>query len=1151
MAGQSNFAFIEDEWPQIYQSSLRAEEYIRTDPRAACFHARYATEQLIQHAYTWARLPEPYRDDLAAHIHADAFVQRAGQTIVQKLNLIRKVGNQAVHSHNQIRSDVALQVLRDLHYVMLWGAQHYSSAPHKVPAAATFNTEIAARRQPMHYEDLQKLAVKVQKEQQDYKKQLEESAAKNAELEAELEKLRAAHAEAARTAQAQQAAQTFEQRDTDEAGTRLKLIDVDLQAAGWRLDGPETTTPDATREHRVTGMPDATGTRTGTGYIDYVLWSDDGLPLAVVEAKRTLRKAEAGQEQAKLYADAMERDYGQRPLIFYTNGYRTMLWDDAAFGDKGYPPRRIDGFLTKANLQWRIRSRTARTSLAETPISGTIAGRPYQERMIRSVGQQFAQMRRRSLLVMATGTGKTRTVIALADQMMRAGWAKRVLFLADRVALVNQAVDAFRQHLPDAPPINLMTEKTTDGRVFVSTYPTMMNLLKPESRMFGPGFFDLVIVDEAHRSIYASYKSLFDYFDAHLVGLTATPVEDVHRSTFEFFGQENGVPTDTYPLEEAIAEKWLVPYIPRAAETQFLSHGMRYEEMSEEDREQWETVEWTDPGTDDAGLIPEVVRKQDMNRKVINKDTNNKVLATLMEEGIHVAGGDRLGKTIIFAQNQEHAYALYESFTEQYPHLGGSFARVITHEVERVQELIRDFSKRDSEPHIAITVDMLDTGIDVPSVVNLVFFKTVYSKAKFWQMVGRGTRLSENLFGPGQDKENFLILDFGDNFAFFDEEREEKPRPRQKSLSERLFESRLRLLNSLDEGPGEALSEDQRKTLRENVLDRTLKHLRGMNPDYIQVRPHRDLLVQYTPREKWRHVSAEEVQHLSQTFGPLPSASAQEKEEAKSFDYTILQAQTAQVEGDAELFAAQRDKIQDVAEDLLTRRSIPAVDQHASLLHDLTDEAWWDGANCVRLERVRTSLRNIVHYVEPRTWKPVHTNFEDTDVTVADASLRHTTPATDMARFRQKAEQFLQKHLNHVALQRVRFNRQLTAQDIEVLQEMLVDSGVGTREDVEAAAQEAEGLGLFIRRIVGVDKSVAKEAFEKFIQNANFSAEQLRFIELIVDYVSVNGTMKAASLYQSPFTDYAPNGPDEVLGEDRVDTVVTILEDFRERALAA
>ncbi|WP_258934717.1 DEAD/DEAH box helicase family protein [Nesterenkonia pannonica] len=375
----------------------------------------------------------------------------------------------------------------------------------------------------------------------------------------------------------------------------------------------------------------------------------------------------------------------------------------------------------------------------------------------------------------------------------------------------------------------------------------MMNLLKPEERMFGPGFFDLVIVDEAHRSIYASYRSLFDYFDAHLVGLTATPVEDVHRSTFEFFGQENGVPTDTYPLEEAIAKGWLVPYIPRAAETQFLSHGMRYDEMSEDDREQWEALEWTDPGTDEAGLIPEVVRKQDMNRKVLNRDTNNKVLATLMEEGIHVVSGDVLGKTIIFAQNQEHAYALYESFTEQYPHLGGNFARVITHEVERVQELIRDFSKQDSEPQIAITVDMLDTGIDVPSVVNLVFFKTVYSKAKFWQMVGRGTRLCENLFGPDQDKENFLILDFGDNLAFFDEDREEKPRPRPKSLSERLFESRLRLLNSLDEGPGAALLADHRKTLREHVLESTLQHLRGMNPDFVQVRPHRELLVQYTP----------------------------------------------------------------------------------------------------------------------------------------------------------------------------------------------------------------------------------------------------------------------------------------------------------------
>ncbi len=1151
MAGHSNFAFIEQEWPQIYDSSLRAEEYIGTDPRAACFHARYAIEQLIQHIYAWAKLPEPYRDDLAARIHADAFVRSAGQGIIQKFNLIRKVGNQAVHSHNQIRPDIALQVIRDLHYVMLWGAQRYSTIPHQVPTGAAFNTEIAAKRRPMRYEDLQKLATTVQREQQEYKQQLEESEVKAAALEAELEKMRAAQAASAQTEQAQQAAAVFDERDPDEASTRKTTIDVDLAEMGWRLDDPGVENPDATREVRVTSMPDPTGALTATGWVDYVLWSDDGAPLAVVEAKRTLRKAEVGQQQAKLYADAIERAYGQRPLIIYTNGDDIRLWDDAAFGSHGYPPRKILNYLTKEELLWRIRSRTGRRPLAETSIRDEIVDRPYQQRMIRSVGQQFSENRRQALLVMATGTGKTRTVIALIDQMMRAGWVKRVLFLADRVALVDQAAKAFGQNLPDTPAVNLTREKTADGRVFVSTYPTMMNLVNQESTPFTPGFFDLVVVDEAHRSIYASYQALFTHFDSLLVGLTATPVEDVHRSTFEFFGQENGVPTDAYTLDQAIEDKYLVPYIPRAAETQFLSHGMRYEDMSEEDKERWDAVEWTDADSDEAGPVPDAVAKEQMNRAVINKDTNNKVLRTLMEEGIHVAGGDTLGKTIIFAQNQAHADSLYESFIEQYPHLGGDFARVITHQVERVQSLIQQFGDPEREPQIAITVDMLDTGIDVPSVVNLVFFKTVFSKTKFWQMVGRGTRLCEDLFGPGQDKEEFLILDFGDNLAFFDEDREETPRPRQKSISEKLFANRLQLLNSLDEGPGAALPEEDRKSFRADVLHSTLQHVEGLNPKNIQVRPHRGLLAEYAPRQQWKHISAEKVQQLSQIFGPLPTSAAQEKEEAKSFDFTILKAQIAHLDGDADSFAAQRDKVQDIAEDLLTRRSIPAVEHNAALLQELTEETWWANATPLALEKVRTQLRNIVHYVQPRRWKPVHTNFEDTEATVSDAALRHTTPATDMARFRQKAEQYLQKHLDHIALQRVRMNRQLTAQDLDALQNMLVEAGVGTREDIETAAQEAQGLGLFIRRIVGVEPQVAEEAFSEFIRDANFSAEQLHFIDLIVDYLAANGAVSPAALYESPFSDYAPQGPESVLGDAEVDDVISILDEFRRRALPA
>ena len=598
------------------------------------------------------------------------------------------------------------------------------------------------------------------------------------ELDAEIKRLRA---EIAATKQANQAIP--DDHDYNEAQTRDAFIDLLLREAGWPLDQTRD------REFPVTGMPNS----KGEGFVDYVLWGDDGRPLAIVEAKRTKRDARVGRQQAKLYADCLEAMYGRRPIIFYTNGYEHWIWDDAS-----HPPRPVQGFLKKAELELLIQRRTSRKTLGTVEIDETIVGRFYQTRAIRRIGEAFEQDNlRKALLVMATGSGKTRTVIALIDQLMRAGWVKRVLFLADRVALVNQAVAAFKAHLPHVAPVNLVTEKDTEGRVYVSTYPTMVGLIdemKNGTRRFGAGHFDLIVIDEAHRSVYRKYRAIFDYFDSYLVGLTATPRDEIDRDTYSLFELERGVPTDAYDLSEAVADGFLVPAQAVSVPLKFQREGIRYDDLSDEEKEQWDALEWSEDGS-----VPDRVDASALNKWLFNTDTVDKVLAHVMTHGLKVEDGDRLGKTIIFAKNHAHAAFIAERFDANWPHLKGHFARVIDNKTEYAQSLIDDFSTKDKAPHIAISVDMLDTGIDVPEVVNLVFFKIVRSKTKFWQMMGRGTRLCPDLFGPGLHKEHFLVFDFCQNFEFFNQNPERTEGALGEALGQRLFKTRLTLIGEIED----------------------------------------------------------------------------------------------------------------------------------------------------------------------------------------------------------------------------------------------------------------------------------------------------------------------------------------------------------------
>jgi type I restriction enzyme, R subunit len=524
-----HFAFLQTEWPTVFESAAKAEEAVYGDPRTACFYARRSLELTI--AWLFKHDPSlklPYQDNLSALIHEPTFKTLVGEAIFSKARVITKLGNQAVHSHRPIQQFDALTAVRELFHVGFWLARTYSRGGKPQPGL-TFDADMLPKTATIPKNTMDQL-LRLESELRSRDEKLSTLLADKTSLDEELKRLRI-EAAAARKAAADQP----DAHDYSEAATRDYFIDLLLKEAGWPLD------QERDREFSVTGMPN----NQGIGFVDYVLWGDDGKPLALVEAKRTRRDPRVGQQQAKLYADCLEAQFGRRPVIFYSNGYENWLWDDT-----GYPPRQVQGFYKKAELELLIQRRSSRKSLAQAEINGSIVERFYQTRAIRRIAEAFEQDRdRKALVVMATGAGKTRTVIALIDLLMRCNWAKRILFLADRVALVNQAVNAFKNHLPDSAPVNLVTEKDTEGRVFVSTYPTMMGLIdetRDNQRRFGVGHFDLVIIDEAHRSVFQKYRAIFDYFDSLLVGLTATPKDEVDRNTYSLFDLENGVPTDAY-----------------------------------------------------------------------------------------------------------------------------------------------------------------------------------------------------------------------------------------------------------------------------------------------------------------------------------------------------------------------------------------------------------------------------------------------------------------------------------------------------------------------------------------------------------------------------------------------------------------------------
>lgn len=1151
----SNFQFLLAEFKPLYEPAKGAEQLVHSDPRACCMRTRHALEQAVHWLYANDRdLRMPYDNSLGVLLTQPAVEKLLPPHIFDKARLIQRLGNQAVHGTGRIGSGDALRLVRELFHVLFWLARTYTRASDpkaivaewddkRVPHLVRADEAIAFTR-----DELKKQEEKFQQQIATQHAHIEAREASIAESNATLAQREAALAQvntelaALRAELAQAKAANLAVPDThdyDEADTRRFFIDVLLREAGWEVD------KNMSIEVPVTGMPNA----PGEGFVDYVLWGADGKPLAVVEAKRSLKDPEIGRQQAKLYADCLEAAKGQRPLIFYSNGHKTWLWDD-----RRAPPREVQGFYTRDELEQAITRRQLQGDPRELVINNAIVERPYQHRAIRAMAESLTQGRRAGLLTMATGTGKTRTAIALVELLMRANWVKRVLFLADRVALVKQATGEFTRHLPESSPVNLVLNRQGQGRVFLSTYPTMMGLIEEMDgahRQYGVGHFDLIIIDEAHRSVYQKYGAIFRYFDSYLLGLTATPRDEVDRDTYHLFGLETGVPTDAYGLDEAVADGFLVPPRAHSVPIKFVREGIRYDELSEEEKEHWESLDWGDGGA------PEEVSASEVNKQLFNESTVDLMLQHLMQNGLKVDGGDKLGKTIIFAVNQQHAEFIARRFDHHYPHLKGEFARVITHAVRYGQTLIDTFSIPAKLPQIAISVDMLDTGIDVPEVVNLVFFKAVRSKVKFLQMIGRGTRLCPNLFGPGEDKKEFLIFDFCSNFEYFNENPAGAASPMGEPLGKRLFKRRLELLELLPaDGSNPLRVADRHGGYGEDgdIRSGLIGHLHGevaaMNTANFIVRTELEHVVRFADRAQWDALDPTALVELRDHVAGLPSEQESEHIAAKLFDLTCLNLQIALVKASGD-FVRWRDRLIEMAGELETKEAIPAVKAQLVLIQEVQTGAFWKDVTLSMLESVRRKLRGLIQFIDRKSFSPVYTELTDEIGESTEVVLVDFTTGINVAQYKRKVEAFIRASENHVAIAKLRLAKPLTPVDLRELERFVYEAdAVEGRARFEQAYGEGVSLPAFIRSLVGLDRNAAKDAFGQFLDGSRYSSQQIRFVEMIIDRLTRHGIMDPSQLYEPPFTAVHYEGLDGAFGDSDAESIVAVLEEINQLAAA-
>ena len=1064
----TNFDFLlaEPQFSPFSEAAVAAEKILHIDPAASVMNCRRAMEFAVKWMYSVdSSLEMPYDDKLVLLLGSEDFRDIVGKDLWQRLNLIRRLGNDVVHdSKKKITLEEATLCLENLHIFMDFVAYCYGNDYVEKPFDASLLAEHKEVPAPSQAEF-------------DFEKLLAENKALREEL----------------TARREQQQQTYVPKplELSEYKTRKIYIDAMLRDAGWVED------KDWVNEVELPDMPN----NSEVGFADYVLYGDDGKALAVIEAKRTCVDVSKGRQQAKLYADLLEKRHGRRPVIFLTNGF------DARIDDGAYPERRVAAIYSKRDLEKLFNLRTMRTSLKHVLVNKNIAGRYYQEAAIKATCESLDKKnRRKALLVMATGSGKTRTVIALCDVLLQHGWIKNILFLADRNSLVTQAKRNFVNLLPDLNVTNLCEEKRNYGANAVfSTYQTMMNCIDDardeEGKLFTVGHFDLVICDEANRSIYNKYKDIFTYFDAPLVGLTATPKDEIDKNTYEIFELQNGVPTYGYELAQAVKDGYLVDYVSVETVLKFLATGIRYEDLTPEERRQYEET-----FADENGEYPESISSGALNDWIFNADTIRKVLHTLMTDGIKIDYGEKLGKTIIFAKNHTHAEKILEIFGKEYPHLPG-YAKVIDNYINYAQSAIDEFSDPKKLPQIAISVDMLDTGIDVPEILNLVFFKPVFSKAKFWQMIGRGTRLCPQLL-DGEDKSKFYIFDFCGNFEFF-RMNQGKPTANQIALQGAIFNLKAQIAFKLQD-----LAYQQKELIefRKTLVDDMVAKVQELNKEHFAVHQHLKYVELYSNPDNYVTLSLENTNDMREHLAPLITPDVDDAK-ALRFDALMYGIELAYLAGKS--YGRARSDLFKKTRAIAKVANIPEIIAKSELIEKILHTDYVEKAGINEFEIIRKNLRDLIKYI-PYEGHKYDTNFADDILSVdwKDAELEND----DLQNYKAKAEFYVRNHLDHIAIYKLRSNKPLNSNDLADLEDILWKQ-VGTKQDYIAEYGE-KPLGEFVREIVGMDMNAAKEAFAEFLNDTSLDSRQIYFVNQIVEYIVHNGLLKDLSVLQeAPFTD--------------------------------
>lgn len=1046
-----------------------AEKILSIDPAACVLNCRRAMEAAVKWMYAVdGSLVAPWDDKLVTLINTEEFRGIVDEQLIFRLDFIRRMGNNAAHGGKVITREQAVLCLQNLFVFFDFLAYCYGENYTEHTFNPALLAEQSAQPTPPAVDE-------------DAARKLDALIKENAALKEQL------------TQRREEQHQTYVPKplEISEYKTRKLYIDAMLQDAGW-VEGKNWL-----NEVKLPGMPN----KSETGYADYVLYGDDGKALAIVEAKRSCVDPAVGRQQAKLYADIIEKQQGRRPVIFLTNGFETKI------DDGQYPERKCAAIWSKRDLEKLFNLLRMRTHLDNIVVDENIAGRYYQENAIKAVCNTFdARNRRKALLVMATGSGKTRTVIALCKVLLEHGWVKNILFLADRNSLVTQAKRSFVNLLPELSVTNLCEERdNTTAHCVFSTYQTMMNCIDAiedaEGKLFMVGHFDLVICDEAHRSIYNKYRDIFTYFDAPLVGLTATPKDEIDKNTYALFDLGNGAPTYGYELAQAVKDGYLCDFVSVETTLKFIQQGIVYDELTDEEKEEYEAK-----FADENGDVPECVMPSALNEWVFNEDTIRKVLNTLMTDGLKIDYGSKIGKSIIFAKNHMHAEKILEIFNREYPHLYG-YAKVIDNYMTYAQSAIDEFSDPQKLPQIAISVDMLDTGIDVPEVLNLVFFKKVMSKAKFWQMIGRGTRLCPGLI-DGKDKDKFYIFDFCGNFEFFRMSKGNATAS-ARSLQGALFSLKAQMAFKLQDA---VYKTDELSAFRQTLVDDMVRKVSELNQDNFAVKQHLKFVELYTSPNRYQSLSYEDTLMMQQELAPLLLPEPDDPK-ALRFDALLYGMELAHLAG-LPYNRAHHDLLKK-AEALSKIANVPEIAAQSALLEKILHTDYVENTGVDELEKIRKALRDLMKYITNEQ-SAYETGFGDEILSIEwkQSELEND----DLQNYKMRAEFYVRQHQNELAIAKLKMNVPLTDSDITQLEEILW-SEVGTKQDYEAEYGK-KPLGEFIREIVGLDMNAAKEAFSAYLTNVNLDSRQIYFVNQIVEYIVHNGMMKDMSILQeAPFID--------------------------------